>query len=77
MDGTEKLPPLIIDKAKKPRSFKNGKMLPLPYKNNKKAWMTSDVFEEWLRKLDQGFAAQIRKVAMIVDSCLAHPHTLR
>ena len=74
MDGTEKLPPLIIDKAKKPRSFKNGKMLPLPYKNNKKA---SDVFEEWLRKLDQGFAAQIRKVAMIVDSYLAHPHTLR
>ena len=35
--------------------------------------MTSDIFEEWLRKLNQGFAAQKRKVAMIVDSCPAHP----
>lgn len=73
MDGSEKLPPLVIGKSCKPRSFKNIKTLPLPYKANKKAWMTAFLFEEWLRSLDNKFAAQQRKVAMIVDNCTAHP----
>jgi hypothetical protein len=47
-EGTEKLPPIYIGKSKKPRCFK--KQTPAQrgfyYRNNKKAWMTSELFEE-------------------------------
>ena len=72
MTGSKKLPLLVIGKSNKPRAFKN-KTVPLPYKANKKAWMTADFFEKWLRDLDAKFLAQNRKVAMIVDNCTAHP----
>ena len=52
MDGTEKLEPLTIGKSKQPRCFKNVKRLPVAYEANKNAWMTSDIWEEWLKKLD-------------------------
>jgi len=44
MLDTEKLRPLLIDKSKKPRCFKQVKSLPLDYYANKKSWMTSDIF---------------------------------
>lgn len=46
--GTEKLPPVFIGKSAKPRCFqkKSGKELGFYYRNNKKAWMTSALFEE-------------------------------
>jgi len=47
-DGSEKLPPIYIGKSKQPRCF--GKQSPekqgFYYRNNKKAWMTSGLFEE-------------------------------
>ncbi|GFR98831.1 tigger transposable element-derived protein 4-like [Elysia marginata] len=53
MDGSYKLPVLVIGKAKNPRAFKHAKTLPVcyTYRSNKKAWMTSALFEEWLKKL--------------------------
>ena len=50
MTGTEKLKllDLVIGKSEKPRCFKNVKTLPVVYKNNTKAWMTS-VFSRVLR----------------------------
>ena len=72
MAGNEKLPLLVIGKSKKPRAFKN-KNIPLPYKANKKAWMTAEFFEIWLRELDAKLSGQGRKIAMIIDNCPAHP----
>jgi hypothetical protein len=46
--------------------------LPVEYRFNKKAWMTSDIFSEWLRKLDKRFKAERHKVLMIMDKCPAH-----
>lgn len=40
MDGSEKLPLLVIGKYRKPRCFKHVKNLPTTYRNNKTAWMT-------------------------------------
>ena len=74
MDGSEKLPLMVIGKFEWPRSFKNVKTLPVDYKFNKKAWMTSGIFSEWIRKLDKRFHAQRRNVVMFVDNCPAHPH---
>ena len=73
MSGTDKLPLLVIGKFANPRCFKNLKTLPTQYENNKKAWMTSDIFTSWLKKIDKRFERQGRKVAMIVDNYPAHP----
>ena len=72
MDGSDKLPLLVIGKSAKPRAFKNNKV-PVTYLANKNAWMTGAIFEDWLRKLDQKMGLQGRKIALIVDNCSAHP----
>ena len=74
MSGKDKLPLLIIEKSANPRCFKNKKTLPTTYTSNKKAWMTSEIFTDWLKKLDQRLKRQKRKIAMVVDNSPAHPH---
>lgn len=73
MSGTEKLPPLVIGKSLKPRCFKNVKSLPVTYRNNQKAWMTSMLFEEFLLDWDRKLEAENRKIILFVDNCPAHP----
>jgi len=53
MSGTEKLKLFVIGKAKKPRCFKGIKSLAVDYRSNKKAWMTSSLFSEWLLNFDR------------------------
>lgn len=60
--GSKKLPLLVIGKAKQPRCFKNVRSLPVKYKANAKAWMTSEIFESYLLELDQQFTAENQKV---------------
>ncbi|NWV35137.1 TIGD4 protein, partial [Grantiella picta] len=72
MDGSEKLPLLVIGKNKSPRSFKDVKSPPVDYEANTRACMTSGIFEEWMHKLDNKFQAQQRRVVILVDSLPAH-----
>jgi len=58
MDGSEKLPLLMIGKSSNPRCFKNVKSKPVEYQANKKAWMTGEVFKNWLLKIDKIFCKQ-------------------
>nr|XP_022300624.1 tigger transposable element-derived protein 4-like [Crassostrea virginica] len=44
MDGSDKLPFLVIGKASNPRC----KSLPVQYYAHKKAWMTSEIFISWI-----------------------------
>ncbi|NXK98194.1 TIGD4 protein, partial [Formicarius rufipectus] len=67
MDGSEKLPLLVIGKNKSPHSFKD-----VDYEANDEAWMTSEVFQQWVHKLDGRFQAQQRQVVILVDSLPAH-----
>ena len=53
-----KLPMFVIGKAKKPRCFKNIKTLPCRYCAQKKSWMDSILFEEWVRDLNRKFVSQ-------------------
>lgn len=46
MSRTENLPIFLIGKSAKPRDFRGIKSLPLNGCNNKKAWMTSQLFED-------------------------------
>lgn len=63
MDGTEKKL-LVIGKSKNPRCFKNIKQLPITYKANKSAWMTSQLIEE-VRKWDSELKE--RKILLVIN----------
>ena len=72
MDGSEKLPLLMIGKAAKPRCFKSARSLPVTYEANKKAWMTAALFEKWLLNLDKELGRKKRKILLFIDNCTAH-----
>ena len=48
----EKLHLFVIGKYANPRCFKGDKKLPVLYNSDTKTWMTSVLFEKWLRNLD-------------------------
>ena len=73
MDGSDKLPLLVIGKAANPRCFKNVKSLPVQYHANTKAWITSEIFVSWVKELDKKMKKKNRKIALVVDNCPAHP----
>jgi hypothetical protein len=73
MDGSEKLRLLVIGKFKNPRCFKGVKSLPVTYKANKRAWMTSEIFITWVRSVDQLMTKRKRKILLFIDNCPAHP----
>lgn len=68
----EKLPLLIIGKSAHPRPFRN-QSVPLEYTSNSKAWMTSAIFEQHIRKLDRRMSATNRKILLVIDNCPSHP----
>ncbi|XP_004598522.2 tigger transposable element-derived protein 4 [Ochotona princeps] len=73
MDGSEKLPLLVIGKNKNPQCFKGITSLPVHYAAHRMAWMSSDIFQQWMQKLDEKFQAQQRRVVVFVESSSAHP----
>ncbi|CAG4979710.1 unnamed protein product [Colias eurytheme] len=73
MTGSCKRKLLVIGKSKKPSCFKNIRSLPVTYEHNVKSWMTSEIFERWLRNWDAELKANNKKVLLLVDNCPAHP----
>ncbi|XP_025205101.1 tigger transposable element-derived protein 6-like [Metopolophium dirhodum] len=67
--------PLVIGKSKKPRCFKNMDIssLPVIWKFNKKAWMTTEIMEQWLRYFNADMRSQNRNVLMFLDNAACHP----
>ena len=70
----EKLKPLVIGKSLNPRCFKgiHKDMLGVHYEANKKAWMTSKIFVDWVKRTNQKFRFENRNVLMFVDNCSSH-----
>ncbi|XP_054085121.1 tigger transposable element-derived protein 6-like [Zeugodacus cucurbitae] len=60
-----------IGKSAKPRSFK-GKQLPLPYYNNRSAWMTSVIWKKILIDLNQNLEKDNKQICLIVDNAPCH-----
>ena len=54
----EKVSLLVIGKYANPRAFKRANRLPVEYRANRKAWMTSTLFDEWLLKFDKRMRAE-------------------
>ncbi|XP_035205886.1 tigger transposable element-derived protein 4-like [Stegodyphus dumicola] len=76
MSGTDKRKLLVIAKSTKPRCFKGLRVnsLSVVYRANRNAWMTSELFQEWLKDWDRELQCQSRKVMLLLDNCAAHPH---
>ncbi len=62
----------MIGKSRKPRCFKNIKCFPTQYTSNKTAWMTSEIFKEWLTKWDKDLIRKNKKAVLFIDNCSAH-----
>lgn len=73
LSGTEKRKLLIIGKVKHPRCFKNIKQLPVNYKSNSRAWMTSEIFTNELREWNDELHRKKRRILLLIDNCPAHP----
>ena len=77
MDGSEKLPLLVIGKSRNPRCMKNCHFLSVLYDSNSKVWMIIAIFEKWLLELDEKFGEQKRHAILFIDNCPAHPITFK
>ena len=69
----EKLPLLVIGKSKSPRCFKGVRSLPLEYTANRTAWMTGNIFQDYLTKWNSKLSRAHCTVLLIIDNCAAHP----
>lgn len=72
-DGSHKLKPLVIGTAAKPVAFRRFNVnLFVDYFSNKKAWMTSIIFNEWLKNFDNSMTNLRKKVCLIIDNAPSH-----
>lgn len=72
----EKQPPIIIGKAKRPRSFKRldvESLFKRKWRFNKTSWMTAALFQEYGLKFDEKMRQQNRKVLLFLDNATCHP----
>lgn len=76
-DGSDKLRPLVIGRLEKPRCFKGVKSFPTEYAANKKAWMTGELFNMQLEKLNNRMQREERKVLLLLENSASHLPTLR
>ncbi|XP_045195023.2 tigger transposable element-derived protein 6-like [Mercenaria mercenaria] len=67
--------PLVIGKTAVPRCFRNinVKSLPVTWRFNKKAWMTSALFTEWVKDLNSKMKRAGRNVLLLLDNAPSHP----
>ncbi|XP_035699562.1 tigger transposable element-derived protein 4-like, partial [Branchiostoma floridae] len=72
----EKERPLVIGQPANPPCFRNVQpsSLPVTYAHNKMAWMTSELFLDWLRSLDRKMGEQNRKILLFLQQTPSRPH---
>ena len=73
MTGSDKRKLLIVGKSKDPRCFRGQRVLPVTYTNSGNAWMTGDIFRQWLKDFNRDMGRQKRKILLLIDNCSAHP----
>ncbi|KNE96110.1 hypothetical protein PSTG_10532 [Puccinia striiformis f. sp. tritici PST-78] len=73
-DGSEKLPILFIGKYKRPQCFnkKDAREYGYEYYSNGNAWMTGEIFQQWLLSWDSRLRCQKRKILLLLDNFRGH-----
>ena len=83
-DGSHRLVPMVVGKAKKPRALKNLSQPPCHYTGNKTAWFTQEIFSKWFhdrfvpdvirfQREELGIARENVKAILLLDNAPAHP----
>jgi hypothetical protein len=81
-DGSDKLKPLIIGRAKVPVALRRVNMdaLPCTYRSSKKGWMNNILFTEFLNSFNARIRRSgsrnntVRKVILLIDGAGCHGH---
>jgi len=70
----KKLKPLFIGKSKRPRCFKNLELSEQNffYRSNSNAWMTREIFTEYLKSINYEFYKKNEKIILILDNARCH-----
>ena len=65
---------LVIGKSGKPRCFKSidTRTLPVAWEHNKKAWMTSKIYQRWLQNCHSKMRRQNRQVLLLLNNAPSH-----
>ena len=66
--------PLIISKSKNPRAFKGVDLsaYDVTYEANDSAWLKKDLFERYMRNLNEKMKTQNRKILILLDNFSGH-----
>ncbi|XP_025017585.1 tigger transposable element-derived protein 4-like [Tetranychus urticae] len=70
----DKLPPLVINKAKKPQCFYANCLdnLFIQFSHQTNAWMNKELFVEWLTTFHNSLAVEGKKILLILDNFRGH-----
>jgi len=73
-DGSEKRPLLFIGKSQRPRCFKghSAEYHNYEYAYNTKAWMTTEIFQRWLKSLNSKLKEESQNVLLLLDNFKGH-----
>lgn len=71
-DGSERLPPLFVGKAEKPRGFTAATAVGFTYTNSGRGLMTRPIFEKWIKEIDANFRMQSRNCVLLLDPVAVH-----
>lgn len=65
----EKIKPFVIGKSENPRCFRHvdKKKLPITWRANKKAWMTTALFNDFLNSFNNQMRREKRKVSVLIE----------
>ncbi|UYV78669.1 hypothetical protein LAZ67_16002330 [Cordylochernes scorpioides] len=71
--GGDKRRLLIIGKSAKPRCFRNfSPHFYCTYTSNSKAWITSNIFQEWLLQFNKQLVSEGRRILLLLDNATSH-----
>uniref|UniRef100_A0A4W3HV52 HTH CENPB-type domain-containing protein n=1 Tax=Callorhinchus milii TaxID=7868 RepID=A0A4W3HV52_CALMI len=67
--------PVVVGRSAEPRCFRNIGVgsLPVDYHGNRTSWLTSQVFEDYLRRFDRRLGGQSRQALLFLRNAPSHP----
>jgi hypothetical protein len=75
--GSDKRQLVMVGKSASPKALKEYKNLSLTYKSQPSAWMSVEIFTDWLKNFDAAMGAAKRKILLLLDNAPVHPRDVK